>query len=107
MQLTDDPVVLTNKGFTKCQKVLLGLFLFVLLVVSLLGVSPTVRILANNTKRFAEYIESVTSDKTTSTRTTTFRRIANNNDVLADGYYAHRRRNPAQKQWDVPEHDEM
>jgi hypothetical protein len=26
---------------------------------------------------------------------------------LADGQYAHRRRNPAQKQWDVPEHEEM
>ena len=104
---TDDHVVLTNKGFAKCQKVLLGLCLIVFLVVSLLGVSPTVRILAKNTKKFAKYIEDITSESTTSTRTTTLRRISNDHDLLADGQYAHRRQSPAHKQWDVPEHDEM
>ena len=104
---TDDHVVLTNKGCAKWKKILLGLCVIIILVVSLLGVTPTVRFLAKNTKKFATYIEDITSENTTSTKTTTYGRISNDHDMLADGQYAHRRRSPAQKQWDVPEHDEM
>ena len=78
-----------------------------ILVVALLGVTPTVRFLAKNTKKFAKYIEDITSESTTSTKTKTYGRISNDHVMLADGQYAHRRRNPAQKQWDVPEHEEM
>ena len=105
VQPTDDHVVLTKQGISMWKKVLFGLCLTIILVVTFLGVTPTVRFLATNTKRFAKYIEDITSDGKANVKT--YERISNDHVMLADGQYAHRRRNPARTHWDVPEHDEM
>ena len=93
------------------KKVLFGICLTMILVMSLVGRNPTVRFCATTIKKVAKYIEDITSDDKMEVRNydrlSHVREITTDGKTSAPGSRVQRRRNPAQTRWEETEQEEM
>ena len=106
---TDDLVGHTNKRYAITQKVLFVVFVFVALITGYLGPMEILDMSARGLRVFAQYVEKLTSEKKQVPKAPAITGTVHaDHDMAADGFHAHRRRNPARQQWveDVVE-DEM
>jgi hypothetical protein len=92
------------------KKILFGICLTMIVVMSIAGKNPTVRFCATTIKQMAKYIEDITSDDKMEFQN--YGRISHVKELTADkktsapGSRVQRRRNPAQTRWEETEQEE-